>query len=887
MPLAPGTQLGPYRIEEAIGAGGMGEVYRARDTRLDRTVAIKILSSHLSARPDLQSRFDREARTISSLQHPHICALFDVGRENGVDFLVMEHLEGRTLADRLLDGPLPLDEVLQVGVQIADALDTAHRKGVIHRDLKPGNVMLTKTGVKLLDFGLAKTAEMAGPAAGTLVAGSLPGSSGARDARSLTAEGTILGTFQYMAPEQLEGTEADHRTDIFALGAVLYEMATGRKAFDGKSQASLIAAIMSAKPAPLSAVQPMTPPALDRVIRTCLQKEPDDRWQTARDVARELRWIAEGGTEIALPRAVAHRRRSRERLAWILAGVSVAVALGLAAFTLTRPGPPRPSPMRFTLAAPAGLVSLGSPRFSPDGSMIAFNGTDSLGVTRIWVRPLASLEAKPLPGTEGTLRPFWSPDSKHIGFFAAGKLRRVPVEGGPPLALCDFSRGADGYWGLGDHILFDGRIGDSIQVVAAGGGAIAGATALDRSKGDTIHGWPFFLPDGKRFLFIAYLREGASEVRLGTLGTFETTVITHADSRMEIAPGYLIFEREGTLLAQPFDSGSATLSGTPFPLAEGIGTDAVGLAHFSTSQNDRLLYAGGGNLQRQLTWVDREGKVLERLGEPGFTTEPVLSPDGTRALSTSLDPASDNFDLWLFDLRRNVRSRFTFDASPDYCGIWSADGSRIYFASDRARGLFAKDAAGTGAEERIFESKDLIIPNDVTPDGSTIVAHIRREAGRWDLVSIPAAGGALVDQVTGPFAEVGGVVSPDGRYLAYSSDESGTFEVYLTTFPAGGGKWQVSQGSGREPFWRQDGKELYYLTQDQRLMAVDVSLGGTVELGRPRTLFHAPLEPPNQERNRFTATRDGQKFLLSAVPGYQQAPGMTVVLHWTEEVRER
>jgi serine/threonine protein kinase len=887
MSLAPGTQLGPYRIEEPVGAGGMGEVYRARDTRLDRTVAIKVLPSHLSTRPDLQARFDREARTISSLQHPNVCSLFDVGRESGVDFLVMEYLEGRTLADRLLEGPVPLDELIRMGAQITDALDAAHRRGITHRDLKPGNIMLTKSGVKLLDFGLAKTAEMgASPTSGTLAG---PGSlTQPKRGDSLTAEGTILGTFQYMAPEQLEGQEADARTDIFSLGAVLYEMATARKAFEGKSQASLIAAIMSSKPAPLSAVQPMSPPALDRVIRVCLEKDPDERWQTARDVGRELRWIAEGGSEAGIPRPVAARRRSRERLAWIAAGAAGLVALGLGWLYLARPEPAPPSSMRFSVEGPRGLISMGSPRISPDGRNIAFNGTDSLGTTMIWLRPLNSLEAHPIPGTEGTMRPFWSPDSRHLGFYAAGKLKRVPIEGGPPLTLCEFSRGADGSWGADNMILFDGRTGDSIQVVSAGGGPLAAATTLDRTKKESIHGWPFFLPDGKRFLFIAYRREGPAEIRLGRLGSFETTVITQADSRIELTPGYLIFERGGTLLAQPFDAGSAKLSGDPFPLAEGIGTDAIGLAHFSTSKNGILLYSGGSSRDRQLAWYDREGLLLENVGEPGFVSEPDLSPDGQRVVVTALDAASDNFDLWVIDLRRKVRSRFTFNPEPDFCGLWSADGTRIYSSSNKAEGLFVRNASGTGVEEKALEAEGLFIATDVTRDGSTLVGQVRREGSRWDVVTVALSGKSeMVNQVTGPFAEFGGKLSPDGRYLAYVSGESGEDEVYLTTFPAGGGKWQVSQGGGLEPSWRADGRELFYLTPDQRLMAVDVSLANSVELGAPGLLFHAPLQPQDEERNRYAASPDGQKFLLSSVVDWRRLPTVTVVLNWTAELKGR
>ncbi|HEY6147167.1 MAG TPA: protein kinase, partial [Thermoanaerobaculia bacterium] len=456
MSLSSGSRLGPYQIVEAIGAGGMGEVYKALDTRLERTVAIKVVPDHLSKDEDVRQRFEREAKTISSLSHPHICALYDVGSQDGVEFLVMEFLEGETLTDRLSKGPLPVEQLLRYAIEIADALEKAHRQGIIHRDLKPANVMLTKSGVKLLDFGLAKAVAAVTPNSSMTALPTV--------APNLTQAGTILGTFQYMSPEQLEGKEADARSDIFALGSVLYEMATGRKAFEGKSQASLIGSILRDEPAPISVVQPMTPPALDRVVKTCLAKDPEDRWQTARDVLLQLKWIQEGGSLAGLPAPVAARRRNRERIAWAVAAV-LALATAAFAFGWVRRAPAPLRTVRFEIPPPADITAIDTPRISPDGRLIAFNAIDTSGKPRIWIRSLNALEACPLEGTEGTTRPFWSPDGRFIGFFADGKLKKIDVGGGPAQKICDAPTGADGTWSPEGVILFDGRPNDPINRV--------------------------------------------------------------------------------------------------------------------------------------------------------------------------------------------------------------------------------------------------------------------------------------------------------------------------------------------------------------------------------------------------------------------------------------
>ncbi|HLN58315.1 MAG TPA: protein kinase, partial [Thermoanaerobaculia bacterium] len=561
MTLAAGSRLGPYEIQAAIGAGGMGEVYRARDTRLERTVAVKVLPEHLTSNEDLRQRFEREAKTISQLSHPHICALYDVGREGDRDFLVMEYLEGETLAARLDKGALPSEQLLRYGIEIADALDKAHRQGIVHRDLKPGNVMLTKTGVKLLDFGLAKFQAGAREKAISEVSRL---ATQAQASQPLTERGTVLGTFQYMAPEQLEGGEADSRSDIFAFGAVLYEMATGRKAFSGKSQASLIGSILRDDPASVNEIAPMTPPALNRVIKTCLAKDPEDRFQTAHDAKLQLQWIAEGGSQAGLPAPVAARRKSRERLAWGVAAAAIVAAVLFGAGYVRR-APPKASPIRFEIPTPEGVTLIDAPKISPDGKLLAFNASDSSGRSRIWVRPLSALTAQPLAGTEGAARPFWSPDSRFLGFFADGKLKKIEVSGGPPQKICDYPTGADGSWSPAGIILFDGRAADPIQRVSAEGGTPAVVVKADASRKETAVGWPEFLPDGRHFLYMAQGQKTEDHTyRIGSLDSTESRALASAQSLVTYAPpGHLLFVRESTLVAQPFDAKAMKTTGEP------------------------------------------------------------------------------------------------------------------------------------------------------------------------------------------------------------------------------------------------------------------------------------------------------------------------------------
>jgi len=882
MTLASGSRLGPYEIVAPLGAGGMGEVYRARDTRLERTVAIKVLSSQLSASAEVRQRFEREAKTISQLSHPHICALHDVGREGETDYLVMEYLEGETLAERLLKGPLPLEQTLRFGAEIADALDKAHRQGIVHRDLKPGNVMITKSGVKLLDFGLAKA--MA-PASYQSSLTALPTQQG------LTQEGTILGTFQYMAPEQLEGKEADARTDIFAFGCVLYEMATGKKAFGGKSQASLIAAILEREPPPISSVQPMTPPALDRVVKTCLAKDSEDRWQSAGDLKRELRWIAQGSSEAGAATAPAASRRGRRERLWMAATLVSLAALAAAVLLLrraeSRRPPGQPLPARFEIAAPPGGAFLGRPAVSPDGrflvSVIEVGGPD-----RLWLRPLVAAAGRELPGTEGTTAgPFWSPDSRSVGFFSDGKVKRIEISGGPPRTLCDASQPLGGTWSKNGVMLFSADAGAGLYKVSASGGARSLVAKPDKGRANFFR-WPRFLPDGQRFLFYAEGRPEESGVYVGSLDSRETTRVLESRLAAEYTSGLLLFARQGTLLAQGFDAKGSGLSGEATAVAEGVGFNEISSsAYFSASQNGVLAFNAGGEAETQPTWCDRKGTVLSTLGPTGSYDHPELSPDGRRLVIDKTEASGR--DLWVMDLSRGTATRLTFHPSTDWMPAWSPDGSRVTFVSDRdgRPNLYEKNANGLGEETLILggdtRKHHLVSSADgrflafqVTPEQLGLIGPRGFGAvSRSDIWAMPLFGDRKPFPVLQtPFEETSPRFSPDGKLIAYTSDESGRREVYVQSFPAGGGKWQVSTAGGSDPRWRADGRELFYRS-DRRLMAVPVSAGVSFEAGTPVALFDT-----KSGAHVFAVDLSGQRFLILA-PSGKSAPPMTVMLDWT------
>jgi serine/threonine protein kinase/Tol biopolymer transport system component len=863
----------------------MGEVYRSKDTRLDRIVAIKVLPSELST-PELRQRFEQEARAISNLSHPNICALYDIGHQDGVDFLVLEYLEGETLESRLRRGPLPLEQVFRYASEIADALNKAHRQGITHRDLKPGNIMLTKSGAKLLDFGLAKLRTQPTPVAAGLMEKTAENT-------KLTADGVLLGTFQYMAPEQLEGTETDARTDIFALGCVMYEIATGRAAFAGKTKASLIAAILASEPTPITSLQPLTPTALERVVKTCLAKDPDERFQSAHDVKLELKWIAEAGWQADVPASVIARHKRRERIAWIATAVVTLAAL-VFAFGYSQRTPSEERLLRSFILPPekttfvtAGLQS-GPVAVSPDGQRLAFTAEDSSGKHLLWVRPLDSLSAQPLAGTEGASFPFWSPDSRYLGFFAGEKLKKVDGAGGPVLTLCDAPNGRGGSWSRDGIIIFTPATYAPLLRVSDAGGATTPATKLDESRSEASHRWPYFLPDGRHFLYLARSIPSVNSqqaIYAGALDSPEKKLILDAESNAAYSPpGYLIFWRDGNLMAQRFDAKRLELTGTAFPIAEDVQyiwnrSEAI----FSLSQNGILTYQGGdvGGMTR-LVWHDRSGKQLGLVGDPDFLFGPRLSPDGRRLAVTVFARRNRTPSIWLYELSRGVRTRFTFDVAAAGNPVWSPDGSRVVFASARKRqnDLYVKPSSGTSDEELLLGGEEDKIPRSWSSDGRFIAYEQLDTKGKHTIWILPLSG----DRKPFPFRqtqfdELDPQFSPDGRWIAYYSTESGTFDVYIAPFPGPGGKFQVSTGGGITPSWRRDGKELFFLTLDGELMAVDVkSKGSTLETGAVRQLFQTHRVTVSGPQYDFPA--NAERFIVASAGEGDSSP-ITLVVNWT------
>jgi len=882
--LNTGAKLGPYEITGPLGAGGMGEVYRARDTRLNRIVAIKVLPAHFNDRSELRERFEREARTIASLSHPHICTLYDVGREGSTDFLVMEYLEGETLAAGLKKGPLPLEQVLQYATEIADALDKAHRQGITHRDLKPGNIMLTKAGAKLLDFGLAKLRQGAGS---TKPLSELP-----TEKDAITAQGAILGTLQYMAPEQLEGKEADARADIFAFGVVVYEMATGKKAFEGKSQASVIAAILDRDPPPMSSLQPMTPPALDRVVKKCLAKEPEKRWQAASDVCDELKWIAEQGGQAAVPVPGVAGRKSRERVAWALAAIAVVVAVLATAIPYFHRTPAEVRPVRFTINPPEKgrfPVLAFAPTFlsvSPDGNRLAFIAVDSTGHSMLWIRDLDSDIAQPLPGTDDGIGPFWSPDSRFIAFTANSVLKKVAVAGGPPQTLSPLAGFGTGTWNQEGDILFAPVGLGPILRLPSGVGLATPVTTLDAARQQDYHNWPDFLPDGRRFLYFAHSRNSENTgIYVGSLDSKETKLVLNVGSAaLYSPPGYLLFVRAGTLLAQTFDADRLELKGDAFPIAEGVQvTPGNGGAAVAVSQNGVLAYrVAPTNAQTELVWVDRKGGEQPLPAPPHAYRNPRISPDGQRVAVTIDELGSQE---WLLDIGRGTLTRLTFEGSYNGAMAWTPDGKRIAFGTDRAgpRNLFWQLADGSGGAESLLANDRGDVAGSWSPDGQTLAYQETSPGAGYDLWVFRLGDHKAQPFLQTRFNEISPRFSPDGRWIAYASDESGRYEIYVQPYPGPGGKWQISTDGGTEPVWVRNG-ELFYRSGD-KMMAVETTTQSNFSADKPKLLFERHYATYNT-MPAYDVTPDGQRFLLAKTGG--QAPEeINVVLNWVEELKQK
>lgn len=900
MPLSEGTRLGPYEILAPIGAGGMGEVYRARDTRLDRTVAVKVLPSHLSFSPTLKQRFEREARSVSSLNHPNICALYDVGQQDGADYIVMEHLEGETLAERIERGPVPVRETIAIVIQIADALDKAHKQGVIHRDLKPGNIMLTKSGAKLLDFGLAKSV---GP-------GGSPGAPAGMTmsptmTSPLTAEGSIVGTFHYMAPELLEGGEADARSDIFAFGLMLYEMLTGKKAFGGKTQASLIAAILKETPRPLTSLLPVTPPALERLVQTCLEKDPEDRRQTMHDVLLELKWIAEAGPEAGVGASGAATAPGRERI-WM--GVSAAlavVAVAAIVITIARAPGDAPSgierPIHAALLPPPGgsFVSVGGTagpvEISPDGTRLVFGAATADGGHRLYLRSLESGAVVPLQGTEGGARPFWSPDSRFIGFFAGGKLKKLELAGSTVLTIAAAADGRGGAWNENGTIVFAPSFRGALLKIPATGGDPDPVTELDTSRVQGTHRYPVFLPDQKHFLYLARSTVAGTpedtKIYAGSLDGGDAKEIIKAESNAVYANGYLLFTRERTLLAQGFDPDTLEVKGDPVAIANDIQVDSVySRAVFSASPNGVLVYQTGQFEDKsRLVWLDPKGEELGTLGDPAAFLTLQISPDGGQVIASITEPGPGR-NLWLYDRERGVRTRLTFTPDVvDAYGVWSPSGDELVFTSTQVgpMQIFRKSTSGSGEAVRMVEESADAYPTSWSRDGRfvlyTALGHGPSDSARDIWYLSVEEGGKPTPYIQTRFEEDSARFSPDDAWVAYVSDQSGRNEVYVAPFPDPSGRWQVSTNGGTLPRWRGDGREIYYLSPEGEMMAAQVdALPGGFRVGQPRALFRAQIHAGAWEA--YDVTADGKRFLVNTRFGQANLSPMTLVLNWTAQL---
>jgi len=889
MSLSAGTKLGPYEIQAPLGAGGMGEVYRARDTRLERTVAVKVLPDHLSCDPASKQRFEREARAISSLNHPNICALYDIGTQDGIDFLVMECLEGQTLADRLQRGALPIEQVLKIGIEIADALDKAHRQGIVHRDLKPSNIMLTKSGAKLMDFGLAK------PAQGAFIAKASAGTPTLSN--RLTVEGTIVGTFQYMAPEQLEGKEADARSDIFAFGALLCEMATGRAAFTGKSKASLIASILSSQPPAVSTLEPLTPPALDWAIRTCLAKNPDERWQCLRDVVLELKWIATGGSQ---PERWVKRPHQYRVL--IALGTMAVIAVTAVSYLLWMSMQPRSRGIaRFVVQLPAGhslvVPDVDAPALdlSPDGRYLAYVAQKS-EQQAIYLRPIDEYEAKHVPGTENGVAPFFSPDGDWLGFIADGKLKKVPLRGGPPLAICDVQIAAKASWGRNGSIVFRPVYGAGLSLVSANGGIPSVITKLDLSRSERAHSSPEFLPSGDAVLFTIWTGVTLERPQIAVLSLNnhqQKVLVDGATSPHYVSTGHLVYEQGGSLFAVPFDVSHLELSGTRVRLSSSPQMSTFGPifdAQLAVSTTGTMAYVPGSdtttNLDRTLVWVDRKGMAVPLSDVHRPYASPRISPDGRRIAVSILE--SGNYQIWIYDLERDTLGRLTHEKS-NALSVWSPDGKQIAFSSNvpGPANIYVVSADGNGSPERLTSSKFAQLPGSWSKDNVLVWTEVDTTTV-GDLWALSPRGSDLPISIRRtPFDEFEPTFSPDGRFLAYVSNDSGTYEVYVQTYSNPFRRWLISTRGGFEPVWAKDGHELFYIVNN-KMMAVPVNLEAGFHPGKPLALFELRYEPGLDGFPPYDVSADGKRFLfVKPSKGQTTANEIDVVVSWAAELQSR
>jgi serine/threonine-protein kinase len=878
--LPSGTRLGHYEIIELIGAGGMGEVYRAHDPRLNRAVAVKVLLEHISEKPEASVRFEREARTIAGLHHPHICVVYDVGRHEKTDYLVMEFLEGETLASRLERGRLPLDQALQFAIEIAGALDKAHRSGVTHRDLKPGNIMITKNGVKLLDFGLAKLRDN----------GTVSSVSQAATKADVTAEGTIIGSLQYMAPEQLEGNDADARTDLFAFGATLHEMVTGQKAFEGKSPVSLMSAILKDTPKPISVLQPVAPESLERVITTCLAKDPDDRWQSARDLHRELKWVAD---RIANP-AKGDSGITKSAPGWQTVPLTIAIIAILftaAAVWMLKPGAPASQTdiVRLTVTLQPGeeLLSAAGPpvALSPDGRVLAYASMRPGSSSQLYLRSMDNPEPKSVPGSEGAFNPFFSPNGQWVGFFAQGKLKKAPVNGGAVEALADASFGAGGTWSAEDYIYFAPTNIGGLWKVHASGGTPEEVSRLDRNAGEVSHRFPQILPAGKAVLFTVWTGPGWDETELHVLNleTKEKHLVVRGSriGRFDSRSGHLVYFRQGTdtLMAVPFDLGRLQVTNDPPVTLAEHARDTSEAGELALSNSGTLAYIPSSPqwYTSRLVWVDRGGGNKPLAAPLLAYQEPVISPDGLRV---AVSVAGPSFGIWIYDIARTTLTALTSNGSSQ-APAWTPDGKSVVYRATRMgfRNIFQRTADGSGDETQLTMSESVHTPGTFSADGKQFIFT---DSG----ISALSLDG---DRTPKPlwktsYREWNPHLSRDGRWLAYASGESGKAEIYVRPFPKLDGKWKISTDGGTEPVWSRDGRELFY-RNNNRMMAVSIAAGDAFAAGLPQVLFEGRYQFSGTSVSGYDVSPDGKSFLMvQPAETVQPASQISIVLNWPAEL---
>lgn len=888
MPLTADTRLGRYEIRSKIGEGGMGEVYRARDTDLGRDVAVKVLPSSFSADTGRLQRFQQEACAAGALNHPNILSIYDVGKHDGSPYVVSELLEGETLRQRIGGAALGQRRAIDYALQIANGLAAAHEKGIIHRDLKPDNIFITNDGrVKILDFGLAKLTQLDGNQVQTDVP----------TRRVNTDPGVVMGTVGYMAPEQLKGRPVDQRSDIFSFGAILYEMLSGRRAFHGESAAETMSAILREDPPELSDTNKNVSPALERLVNHCLEKNPEARFYSARDLAFALESLS-GSTATqtsAIPAVGPPRMKKRELIAWIVAAIAVLTAAALAIVRFQRV-PAEVRPVRSFILPPEKSsfdfsVRIGSNiAVSPDGRRLAFVAAVE-GKQLLWIRSLESVSVQALGGTEGAMFPFWSADSRFLGFFAEQKLKKIDVAGGPPITLCDAPEGRGGAWNRNGVIVFAPNSNGGLYRVSASGGVTTAVTKLNEARVETSHRWPFFLPDGEHFLYLGggggtgFAIGEVAAISVSSLSKQDSKVLVSANSNAAYAEGHLLYLRERTLMAQGFDPKRLETTGDAFPIGEQVQTGRFpGTGIFSVSEEGVLIYQSGpGDSGSELIWFDRTNKPIGKLGDLSPYNSFSLSPDGKSATVAVSNQMVSN--VWLYEVARGLKTPFTFGPAQTRGPVWSPDGGTVFFTSNRKGhfDLYRKASSGAGSEELLVESNLDKTPTSISPDGRFLLYHSVDPKTKQDIWVLPLDGSQKrFAFLQGEFNEVNAQFSPDGRWVAYQSDESGRSEIYVTPFPSPSGKRQISTLGGRLPKWRR--KEVFYLSLDNRLIVSEVNVNGdALQIGAARPLFEIR---PGGPGNVYDVSADGQRFLVNMAVEQQITAPLILVLNWTADLKK-